>query len=112
MTDKELHKLKRSELLELMLEQSKEITRLKEELNVSEKKRKDRELTLENIGSIAEASLALSQVFTEAQRAADLYLENIERICKRRAEQSDAAEEWDAFTKTISPQESNGDVGE
>lgn len=111
MTDKELHKLKRSELLELMLEQSKEIARLKEKLEILEKKLNDRELVLKDVGSIAQASLAVSEIFLEAQRSADLYLENVERICKQRAEQSGAAEEWDQFIETINPQESNGDVG-
>ena len=39
MTDKELQKLKRSELLELMIAQSKQIIRLKKQLEQAELKR-------------------------------------------------------------------------
>lgn len=112
MTDKELHKLKRSELLELMLEQSKEITRLKRQQKAMEKQLRDREIAIQEVGSIAEASLALSKVFAEAQQAADLYLENVERICKQRAEQNGAVEEWGQRTETLASQESSGDAGE
>ena len=40
----------------------------------------DRKLTIENAGSIAEASLALNKVFETAQLAADLYIENIKQV--------------------------------
>lgn len=112
MTDKELHRLKRSELLELMLEQSKEITQLKKQLMLAEKKRKNRELAIKDVGSIAEASIALSSVFVEAQEAADLYLENVKRICRERAEQAGVAEAWERFEESVDQRESAGDVGE
>lgn len=112
MTEKELHKLKRSELLEIMLEQSKEITRLKKQLMLTEKKLQNRELAIQDVGSIAEASLSLSRVFEEAQEAADLYLENVERICRQRAEENNAAEEWEKFRETASTQEDRDEIGE
>ena len=99
MTEKELHKLKRSELLEIMLEQSKEITRLRKELFLAEQKLKKREIALREVGSIAEASLSLSNVFAQAQEAADIYLDNVKRICAMQAEQHGVAEQWDSFTK-------------
>ena len=77
MTDKELRRLRRDELLEILLGQQKEIDRLTTALAEAEKKLADREITIMNAGSIAEASLALTNVFAEAQRAADLYIENI-----------------------------------
>lgn len=112
MTDKELHKLKRSELLEIMLEQSKEITRLRKQVAQAEKQLKKRELAMTEIGSIAEASLALTEVFAEAQKAAGLYLENVERICRQRAEKSGAAEEWEQFKEAPASQEDTGDTCE
>ena len=83
MTEKELLKLKKSELLEIMLAQSKEIDSLREQLAKAKAKLKDKKIAIDESGSIAEASLRLTKIFEEAQKAADLYVENI----KRRANQ-------------------------
>ena len=79
MTEKELLKLKRSELLEIMLAQSREIDRLREELEETKEKLADREIRIEKAGSIAEASLRLTNIFEEAQKAVDLDVENMKR---------------------------------
>ena len=79
MTEKELLKLKRSEMLEIMLAQSREIDKRREELEEAKAKVEDRELRLKDCGNIAEASLRLTNIFTEAQKAVDLYVENIKR---------------------------------
>ena len=79
MTEKELLKLKRSEMLEIMLAQSREIDKLRQELDEANAKVEDRELRLKDCGNIAEASLRLTNIFTEAQKAVDLYVENIKR---------------------------------
>ena len=81
MTDKELHKLKRSELLEIMIEQGKEMERLQRRLSEAEGKLQERRLVMENAGSIAEAALQINQVFEVAQQAADQYLESIRKSC-------------------------------
>lgn len=80
MTDKELKKLSRYELLEMLLEQSKEVERLKEELEKANALLEERQILIHNAGSIAEASLKLNGVFEAAQKAADQYLENIKQI--------------------------------
>lgn len=77
MTDKELRKLTRTELLELLLIQSKEIDRLNEELEQLREQMQQRKIAISNSGSIAEAALVLNGVFEAAQAAADQYLENI-----------------------------------
>lgn len=77
MTEKELLKLKRSEMLEIMLAQSREIDTLRKELKETRAKLEDREIRMEKAGNIAEASLLLTKVFEEAQKAADLYVENM-----------------------------------
>lgn len=80
MTDRELSKLKRSELLELMLAQSQEIDDLRAEIETLRAELARREIILQNAGSIAEAALALNRVFEQAQAAADQYLENVRRL--------------------------------
>ena len=80
MTDKELRKLKRVELLEMLIEQSKENEELKRQLEEAKEKLESRDIMLRQSGSIAEAALKLNGVFEAAQKAAEQYLENVKRI--------------------------------
>ena len=73
-------RLKRIELYEIMLAQSKEIDRLRDELAKANEKLENQEIKLANAGSIAEASLSLTKVFEESQKAADLYLKNVKQM--------------------------------
>lgn len=77
MTEKELRRLKRTDLYEIMLAQSEEIDKLREELATLKKQLEDKRILFEKMGTLAEASLALTDIFEEAQKAADLYLYNI-----------------------------------
>ena len=77
MTDKELRKLTRGELLELLLVQSKEIDRLNGALEQLQEQVQQREIKLAQVGNIAEAALQLNGVFEAAQAAADQYLQTI-----------------------------------
>lgn len=79
MRDKELRHLSRSEMLEMLIAQSREMASLKEQLNRAEEQLRDRQILIENAGSIAEASLQLNGVFEAAQNAAAQYLENMQR---------------------------------
>lgn len=95
MTDKELRKLSRVELLEMLLEQSKEVARLKKELNKANEQLKSREILIDEAGSIAEAALQVNGIFDVAQEAADQYLDNIQllsgrqkQICKKIEQES------------------------
>jgi hypothetical protein len=88
MTDKELKKLNKSELLELLTIQSAENERLKRQLEEVQQKLEDRTILIERSGSIAEAALRINEVFEAAQRAADQYLYNIEQSVGHRGGQS------------------------
>ena len=83
MTDKELKKLNRAQLLELLNDQSREIDRLQTALEEANKKLEMRELRIEQCGSIADASLAITEIFERAQEAADLYLAEAKRCMNR-----------------------------
>ena len=80
MTDNELKKLNRTELLELLVEQSKRIDELQSQLDEAEAKLAERQILLDKAGSIADASLRLNGVFEAAEEAAKQYLENIRRL--------------------------------
>lgn len=77
MTDKELRKLRRAELLEILIEQSKENERLKKELADVKRQLESKKIKIRESGSIAEAALKLGGVFEAAQRAVDIYKANV-----------------------------------
>lgn len=98
MTDKELKKLNRTELLELLIAQMKENKRLKDELQSAKAMLEDRDIAIDEAGSIAEASLKINGVFQAAEAAAAQYLDNIrslsarqEEVCRRREAECAAA---------------------
>ena len=74
---KQLKKLKRKELLQIMVEQNRENDRLKEELRNAREALKNRKIVIEKNGSLAEACMEIFHVVDDVQKAADLYLENI-----------------------------------
>ena len=77
MTDKELQKLKRSELLEIMLGLQNELDWLKKENKDLKEQIDNKRIALEKSGSIAQAALEVTGIFESAQKAADVYLENV-----------------------------------
>ena len=72
MTRKELGRLSRSALLELLIDQMEENQQLRSKLE-------EQNLIMETSGTMAEAALKLSGIFEAADRAAALYLKNMER---------------------------------
>jgi len=80
MNEKEIKKLNRAELLQILIEQMEENERLKRRIEELEAQQADRSIMIDRAGSIAEASLQVSGVFAAAEEAAQLYLENIRRL--------------------------------
>ena len=91
MTDKELRKLSRSDLLELLISQTEENRVLKSRVDQMQDQLLDRRIAVDKAGSIAEASLQLNGVFQAAEKAAQQYLENIQRM----------SEEQDTISRNI-----------
>lgn len=118
MNEQELRNLNRKELLEIMIEQAKElesckeqyekdltflksehkndiemikrdyekeIISLKEELQKSRKILQNREIKINEAGSIAVAALQLNGVFEAAQAASQQYIENVRILSERQA---------------------------
>ena len=79
MNDKELRRLNRKQLLELLLLQIERADDLERRLAEAEEKLNSREIAQMQAGSLAEAALKLSGIFEAAQEAADLYLENVQK---------------------------------
>ena len=78
MTEKELRKLKRAEKLERVIDCSSELQTCKERLAEAEKALRNREITINKAGSIAEASLMMNGVCDDAELAWREYTEKIQ----------------------------------
>ena len=90
MTEKDLKKLNRYQLLELLIVQMDRADKLQTNLEMLENELKEQEFkitSLHSLGSIAEASLQLGEVFQSAQKAADIYIE----AAKQRGEEIEEA---------------------
>ena len=67
MVKKELKRLRRTELLEILLEQGKENEQLKKKIKELENELSDRKILINETGSIAEAALAMNGMFEAAE---------------------------------------------
>lgn len=83
MTGKEMKKLRRDELLEMLIEQTKRKDELEVQLAQAEEKLQSREIGLQEAGTLAEAALQLNAIFEAADSAASLYLENIRAMADK-----------------------------
>lgn len=95
MDEKQMRKLSRYQLLELLIMQTERADALEKQVAELEERLNEKEIKISALGSIAEASLQLSGVFEAAQKAANIYLDNamrkadeIEAAAKKRAEGS------------------------
>ena len=77
MTEKDLKKLGRAELLELLIEAVKENDTLREELSRARADAAERSIYVQESGSMAEAALKLNGIFEAADKAAEQYLSNV-----------------------------------
>ncbi len=83
MAQKELRRMNRVELIEIIyaLEQNEE--ELKQENQELRKKLEERKVVVENAGFIAEAVAGLNHIFDTAQRTADDYLASVAAVKER-----------------------------
>lgn len=75
-----LRKLSREELLNMLIELTKENEFLKRRLHDAENELNNRAIKIKNAGSIAQAALELNGIFEAAQKAADQYLQSIKDL--------------------------------
>ena len=90
MTDKEFRRLSRGELIDIIYELQNAQAQLQEENEALRKALAARQYKIDHAGSIAEAALAVHNVFEAAQAAADAYLaqtreanEKTQQLCDR-----------------------------
>ena len=78
MKTKDLKKLTRTELLDMLLHQVEENEELRRQVDELQAELDSRALVMQQSGSMAEAALKLNGVFDQAQQAADDYLRNLQ----------------------------------
>ena len=83
MTEKELKRLSRADLLEMLIDQSREMEMLRQRLEAAEAALARREIIIGSAGSIAEASLKLNGIFEAAQAACEQYIDNVRMLNER-----------------------------
>ena len=81
MAGKELRHMNRGELIDVIYALKKQQEELAAENKELRQQLSQRELKLQQAGSIAEAAMALNQVFEAAQQAADQYLQSVYANC-------------------------------
>lgn len=75
--EKELRKLSRRELVDIIYQLKKNEQEKQEKIDDLEEALQDKRIRISVAGSIAEAAVDISHVFSTAQRTADLYLYEI-----------------------------------
>ena len=78
MSEKELQHLTRTELLEILLEREKENIALRAQVKELQAKLDDKLLTIDKVGSIAQASLVLNGIFEAAEASCQQYIQNVQ----------------------------------
>lgn len=90
MNKKDLKRLRRRDLLEMLLDLTKENELLRKRNDELEAQMRVRRLTISKAGSLAEAALQLNDVFKAAQDACDQYTQNMLLRCQRMEEETKA----------------------
>ena len=82
MTEKDMKKLNRYQLLEMLIMQTTRADELQKQVEALQQKLDDREISMTAVGSIAEATVQISGIMATAQNTADLYLEAVQKRVK------------------------------
>lgn len=80
MKQKEVKRLSRRELVDIIYQLKKNEQAMQEEVDALKQQLEDKRLRIAEAGTIANAAVDIAQVFAAAQNAADLYLQEIEAM--------------------------------
>ena len=86
MIGKELKRLSRRELVDIIYQLKKNEQKKQEEIAALEEELQEKRIRISVAGSIAEAAMDITQIFSTAQRTADLYLHEIASMKKETEE--------------------------
>ncbi|MGI6071650.1 MAG: hypothetical protein ACOX75_01360 [Lachnospiraceae bacterium] len=86
--EKDLKRLSRKELVEIIYQYQQSDKELRAENDALKSELEDRRIKIENAGSIADAAMELNNVFGASQGAADMYMEEMRRAMEEAGFQS------------------------
>lgn len=96
MINKELKRLSRRELVDIIYQLKKNEQEMQEEIESLKNELQDKRIRISTAGSIADAAISVTNVFSTAQMTADLYLreisymkEDTEKECKKKIESAE-----------------------
>ena len=89
MISKEMRKLSRRELVDVIYQLKLNEERLQEEIAALQEKVDEKRIRVSVAGSVAEAAMDITQIFATAQTTADLYLQEI--ACRKAEAEAECA---------------------
>ena len=96
MISKELKRLSRRELVDIIYQLKKNEQEMQEEIESLKTELQDKRIRISTAGSIADAAMSVTNVFSTAQMTADLYLreiscmrEDTEKECAKKVEEAE-----------------------
>ena len=96
MISKELKRLSRRELVDIIYQLKKNEQKMQEEIESLKNELLDKRIRISTAGSIADAAISVTHLFSTAQMTADLYLreiscmkENTEKECEKKIEDAE-----------------------
>ena len=99
MMNKELKKLSRRELVDIIYQMKKNEQQMQEEIAALQKSLEDKRIRVSAAGSISEAAADITQVFSSAQMTADLYLHEI--TCMKKETEQECAKMLEDARKQV-----------
>lgn len=108
MTDKEFKRLRRSDLIEILYEYQKREKALQDEIAALRAALEERELKIQNAGSIAEAVMKLNGLFEAAQKTADDYVEQVRMKAEREMQAAAEAAAAEKARQTVEQAQNAG----
>ena len=107
MVSKELKKLSRRELMDIIYQMKKNEQQMQDEIASLQEALQEKRVRLSTAGSIAEAAASITNVFSAAQKTADLYLHEIS--CMKEDTQKECAKIIEEANKTVARIYSDGE---
>lgn len=106
MISKDLKKLSRRELMDIIYQMKKNEQQMQEEIASLQEALQEKRIRLSTAGSIAEAAASITNVFSAAQMTANLYLQEIS--CMKEETEKECAKKIEDANRTVAKILSDG----
>ena len=107
MVSKELKKMSRRELMDIIYQMKKNERQMQKEIASLQEALQDKRLRLSVAGSVAEAAASITNVFSAAQMTADLYLQEIS--CMKEETEKECEAKIEDANRTVAKIMSDGE---